>query len=650
MKNFKQITFSILLITLVHFAQAQSGYWQQAVDYKMEIDFDVETHQFYGYQSINYTNNSPDTLHKVFYHLFFNAFQPGSMMDIRSQNIMDPDQRVGDRISKLKEDEIGYHKVSMVMQNGERAKFDIEGTILIVYLNEPILPNTSTLLELDFNSQVPLQIRRSGRDNAEGVDYSMTQWYPKLCEYDNEGWHSNPYIGREFHGIWGNFDVKISIDSSYVLGGTGYLQNAQEIGHGYEDTSKPLTRPKTKKLKWHFNAPMVHDFAWAADPEFVHETKTIENNLQLHFIHLDNEGTKEWEKLPEYADKGFHFLNETFGQYPYQQYTFIQGGDGGMEYPMCTLITGERSLNSLVGVSIHEAAHSWFQGVLASNEANNPWMDEGFTSYATAFTMDYLFDRKQINPLANSYKGYMNIVKNGFQEPLTTHSDHYKTNYAYGTNAYSKGSILLHQLSYVIGKENLEKGMLTYFNTWKMKHPNPTTFKRIMEDVSGLELDWYFEHFVGTTNSIDYGIPLVKEDEGKTIITLERVGDMPMPIDLVVKMKDGSTQNFYIPLEIMRGEKGIDWYKSLTTLPDWQWTNPYYTLQVNSKLDDIESIVIDPSTRMADVNTSNNVYPSTSSEEETQNTKKEKTKKELKAEYKAYKKEMKKKIKAAPKQ
>ena len=651
---------SLLTLFIFHAQSiAQHNYWQQEVDYKMTIDFDVEKHQFYGHQVLNYTNNSPDTLDKVFYHLYFNAFQPGSMMDVRSQYIMDPDPRVGDRISKLTPDEIGYHKISMVMQNGERVNYEVEETILVVYLNEPILPGASTLLELDFNSQVPLQIRRSGRDNEEGIDYSMTQWYPKLCEYDVEGWHSNPYIGREFHGVWGKFEVIIDIDSSYVLGGTGYLQNPQEVGHGYEDKTKPLNRPNSNKLKWHFKAPKVHDFAWGADPDFTHEVKKVGDNFTFHFLYQKSEKTKAWEEFPAYMERAFGFMNETFGQYPFKQYSFIQGGDGGMEYPMCTLITGERSLNSLVGVGVHEAAHSWFQGVLATNEALYSWMDEGFTTYATSITMDYLFDVKQINPLARSYKGYSTIVNNGYQEPLTTHADHYKTNYAYGTNAYSKGAILLHQLGYVIGKENLAKGMLEYYNTWKFKHPTPRDFKRVMEKVSGLELDWYFEHFVGTTNSIDYGIPMVKEEDGSTIVTLERVGDMPMPIDVVVKLKDGSTKNFYIPLELMRGEKGNDWYVELTTLPDWQWVNPYYAFRVDNTLDEIEGIVIDPSMRMADVNMSNNTYPARQEKSGKKDRSDKKTKAELKKEYKkqkkakkeelkAYKKEMKQKIKNAP--
>src|SRR5699024_7117030 len=237
----------------------------------MEVEMDVNSHQFFGKQHLVYYNNSPDTLHKVYYHLFLNAFQPNSMMDVRSRTIADPDTRVASRIQHLTSEEIGYQKVKKLKQDGKSVKFEEDGTILEVLLAKPILPNSKTVLEMEFQAQVPLQIRRTGRHNAEGIAYSMAQWFPKMVEYDYEGWHANPYVGREFHGVWGDFDVKITIDSAYTVAGTGYLQNAHEIGHGYTDGE---VKPKVKKgkLTWHFKATDVHDFVWAADPNYIHVT------------------------------------------------------------------------------------------------------------------------------------------------------------------------------------------------------------------------------------------------------------------------------------------------------------------------------------------------------------------------------------------
>ena len=200
---------------------SQPDRWQQRVKYTMDIDMNVQTNQFTGKQKLEYSNNSPDTLTRVFYHLYFNAFQPNSMMDARSRilgqtffgNQQDWDPRVKDRILNLKPDEIGYHKIISLKMNGRSQQFVMQETILEVKLDKPILPKSKVVFEMEFESQVPLQVRRSGRDNpATRVRYSMSQWYPKICEYDYEGWHPTPYVAREFYGVWGDFDVTITID------------------------------------------------------------------------------------------------------------------------------------------------------------------------------------------------------------------------------------------------------------------------------------------------------------------------------------------------------------------------------------------------------------------------------------------------------
>lgn len=587
--------------------KAQNGYWQQHVDYTMNIDMDVTKHQFKGHQKLIYTNNSPDTLTHVFYHLYYNAFQPGSMMDVRSRLIEDPDPRVEDRISKLSPEEIGYHKINSLKMDGKNIGFEIVGTILEVKLDKPILPGKKAIFEMEFNSQVPVQIRRTGRNNAEGIDYSMTQWYPKMCEYDKDGWHSNPYIGREFHGVWGNFDVTINIDKRYVLGGTGYIQNPQEVGCGYEDAAKKIKEPVGDKKIWHFNAPNVHDFAWAADPDFVHDTTVMNNGTVIHFIYQKDSTEENWKKLKPYARRGFEYVNKNFGEYPYKQYSVIQGGDGGMEYPMCTLITAEGSFNGLVSVTIHEGIHSWFQGLLATNEAKYAWMDEGYCTFAQYKTLDYLYEKNTLNPLTRNYIGYIRLAQTDKQEPLTTHADFYKRNTVYGSNAYSKGSVFLMQLGYVIGEEALMRTMKRYFNEWKFKHPTPQDFKRIAEKESDLELDWYFEQFIETTNTIDYGVKSVVGVGSKTEITLERVGDIPMPMDVVVYMKDGSMSWYNIPLRIMRGVKGNDVLKiNRVNLNDWPWVYPTYSFSIDVNVDEVKEVVIDPSNRLADINPENN--------------------------------------------
>ncbi|RMG78289.1 MAG: M1 family peptidase [Bacteroidetes bacterium] len=613
----KNLVLGILLICLTSFGlHAQPDRWQQRAEYKMDIQMDVKTHRFTGKQTLKYYNNSPDDLDRVFYHLYFNAFQPGSMMDVRSRTIPDPDPRVGDRISKLGPDEIGYQKIKSLTHNGKPVSYEVVGTILEVTLNEPIPAGGTAVFDMEFEAQVPVQIRRSGRDNREGIAYSMSQWYPKMCEYDYQGWHANPYIGREFYGIWGDFDVTISIDADYILGATGYLQNPEEIGYGYEPKGTAVKRSNTGILTWHFVAPNVHDFMWAADPDYEHLTYERPDGLVLHFFFQPGEQTTEnWHMLPKIMDRAFDFINKTYGQYPYKKYSFIQGGDGGMEYPMGTLITGNRPLRSLVGVSVHELMHSWYQMALGTNESLYPWMDEGFTSYASSEVMNYLKKEKLIPgepsefPHAGANGGWVRFAESGIAEPMSIHSDHYQTNRAYGVNAYVKGEAFLTNLSYVIGKEAFDTGMLRYYDTWKFKHPNPNDFIRIMEKTSGLELDWFKEYMVNTTHTINYGIKSVnREGKKQTKITLERIGKFPMPIDLVVTYKKGKTETFHIPLRIMRGAKAPENDQPRTVAEDWPWTHPTYELILDKKLKHVERIEIDPSQRMADSDRNDNIW------------------------------------------
>lgn len=596
-------------------AIAQPDRWQQAISYQMEIDVDVKKHQYKGKQKIKYTNNSPDALNKVFFHLYFNAFQPGSMMDVRNLQLQDSDKRVGTRISRLKSDEIGYQRVKSLKCNGKDVPFETVGTILEVTLNEPIQPNTAAKFVMEWDAQVPLQIRRSGRDNKEGIEFSMSQWYPKMCEYDYQGWHANPYVGREFHGVWGDFDVKIKINKKYILGATGYLQNPEKIGYGYEAEGQKVKR-KGKKITWHFKAPNVHDFVWAADPDYTVTKKETRDGIMMYFVYQKNEKTEDnWEMLPQAMDEAFNYINQKYGQYPYKQYAFIQGGDGGMEYPMATLITGERTFRSLVGVSVHELMHSWYQMVLGTNEALYPWMDEGFTSYASEDVMNYLntkvpaFAGAEVSdfPHAGSLKGFANFAQSGMEEPLSTHADHYLTNAAYGVGSYVKGAVFLAQLEYIMGTEAFLKGIKDYYETWKFKHPNPNDFIRVMEKASGLELDWYREYMVNTTHTIDYAVKAANQAGDNIEVQLEKIGVMPMPLDVTVNFTDGTSKLYNIPMVIMRGEKPVPAGSDMTHLPDWPWTNPTYTMTIPGDLENVESIVIDEKERMADTDKLNNI-------------------------------------------
>ncbi|MEO6218886.1 MAG: M1 family metallopeptidase [Ginsengibacter sp.] len=602
------------------FLSAQPDRWQQHVKYNINVDVDVNTNRFSGIEKLEYTNNSPDKLGRVFFHLYWNAFQPGSEMDVRSQELgkimingrPDWDTRVKDRISKLSANEIGYQKITSLKLNGVEQPVKLHGTILEVDLTQSILPKTKANFELVFEAQVPLQVRRSGRDNAESIRYSMSQWYPKICEYDYEGWHPAPYIAREFYGVWGDYDVTIKIDKNYKLGGTGVLQNASEIGWGYDKPGSPLKNISSEKRTWHFAGDNIHDFVWAANPGYEHLVRK-QGGVIINVIYKKVDSLqKDWEKVADAAVTILPYIEKRFGKYPYPQYSFIQGGDGGMEYPMATLIKGPG-----LGTVFHEWMHSWYQMMLGTNEILYPWMDEGFASYAdgevSAFYNRQMNVKQENDPgdmprnHGNAYGNYYYLIQQNLDEPLTTHSDHYNTNFGYSINSYSKGEICLEQLGYIVSDSVRDKILQEYYRLWRFKHPNPTDFFKVAQDVSNVQLDWYKEYWISTTKTIDYSIDSLWQENGVSKMRLRKIGQMPMPVDIELTFKDGSKELHYIPLNLMFGEKPAENSETRILHDEWNWTNPTYVLEFEHPLTDIRLVEIDPTKRMADINQKNNI-------------------------------------------
>ncbi len=611
----KYIFLILLTAGLILTSNAQE-YWQQHVSYKMDIDFDHKNHQFKGNQTLVYTNNSPDTLNKVYYHLFYNAFQPNSMMEWNRRLNPGPDPRfvLMDSIADLQPDEIGYQKIKSLKQNGKSLDYEVSETILEVKLAEPILPGSKVTFEMDFEAQVPLQIRRTGRNSYDGVDYSMAQWFPKICEYDPYGWHDHPYIDQEFYSPWGDYEVNITIAKEFTLAGTGIIQNPNEVGHGYEDKGIKI-KYKSKDVTWKFKAENVHDFVWAADTEYEHQTAQVPNGPLLRFFYLKGPDTDIWRnELPGYTVKCFEYAQKEFGNFGWPQYSVIQGGDGGMEYMMATLIinkkrsTGIRSLSSLVGTMAHEVMHSWYQGMLATNEIYYPWMDEGFASYTDEYVINEIMGAKEKNPTRSTVDSYVRWVNTGKEEAAIIPADYHSDYWTSARASYTKGEVALVQLNYIIGEEILHSALRKYRNQWGFKHPHPIDFIKVVEKESNLELRWFFDFWINTTKTIDYGIEGLNEVDGKAQISLEKIGDIPMPLELTITLTDNSQFQVYIPIGLMRGEKIKETELDRIVMKDWYWTHPKYTFELDIPMEKIKRILIDESERMADVDKSNNAF------------------------------------------
>ncbi|WP_404984389.1 M1 family metallopeptidase [Chryseobacterium sp. M5] len=605
-------SFIILFAFVISQFQAQqNAYYQQAAQYKMDIDVNAEQFTYQGTQTLKYRNNSPDELNVVYFHLYWNAFKPNSMMDQRvaSQGKNGDSRLQKDGISRLAsipKNEEGAQNIHWIKQNGKELKYEIQETVMKVYLDKPIKAHSKTTFTMEWDAVIPQQIRRAGRNNKEGVDMTMTQWYPKIAEYDYDGWATFDYVGREFHAPFADFDVTIKINKDYVVGAGGTLLNPKEV-KGYDASAQ--IKADQNKATWKWTAKNMLDFAWAADKDYSVESFDVPQGPKVYFVYLKNDKTKAWGEAKPYVTKYFQIMNSKFGKYAYPSYAFIQGGDGGMEYGMCTMILGEaKNIEDLMGLMAHEGSHSWYQQMLATNESVRPWMDEGFTSYAESYVMHQLFPPKDNRPNAFVEKidAYRKFLKKQIEEPAVWLGDHHDNGTAYSYASYVKGELYLVQLGYIVGEDNLSKIMTEYFKEWSMKHPTDRDFLHIAQKVSGMDLKWFHHYWINTTKTIDYGIKDVQYGNTSTTITLVNNSQIPMPIDFSVITADNKMVNYQIPLNMTHTWKTKDAFGEFTTLKYWPWTQKEYTLTIPYNKSQLRVLGIDFSHRLADVNPEDN--------------------------------------------
>jgi hypothetical protein len=554
-------------------------------------------------------------------------------------------------INGLDSNGIGYQRIKWLKLNGTLQKLNEQETILEVILSSPILPHTKVQFEMDFEAQIPLQVDgMTGRDNSLGIRYSLPQCFPKICVYDREGWHADPYVDVGDSYELGDYDVMIRIDKHYVLGATGYLQNPAEIGYGYEKEGTVIKRPPGEKLNWHFLAPNVHDFVWAADPQFRHLVRQIPGGPTIHVFYTQNLIQYEkyfknqypraedyrskrdslWNELLDGMEAVYPFIRDKYGPYTYQQFSFIQGTPvGATSYPMVSLVS-----SFSFEMDFHEFMHQWYAFMLSVNVSEQAWMAEGFATWAAERVKNYYindvlkgripqssqlenmvidtFDQEKY-PLQNIHEGrydgylYLGATK---EEPLTTWADYYESYQAFNIGAYSKGLIFLEQLGYIVGAATRDKIILEFYRQWKFKHPLPNDLIRVAEKVSGMQLGWYEMYWLNTTQTIDYGFDSVWEEKNITQIRLKKIGRMPMPIDLVIQFKDGKKMLEYIPMYLLFGEKPVEDSGISRRVHDpWKPTDSTYTISIAGSIKNICNMEIDPTQRMADMDRRNNVWP-----------------------------------------
>ncbi|MEY4141265.1 MAG: hypothetical protein RL110_636 [Bacteroidota bacterium] len=551
---------------------AQNGYWQQAVDYTIDAKVDDVNDILDGKETLIYTNNSPDTLKVLFFHLYWNAMKKGTSAN---QKLGVFNSIEGDS----SDDDFGQIDVLSVNINGEIIPMKVFETIGQVPLKQALVPGANLTLTVVFRSKIPSCFNRCGKNNASGTDYTFTQWYPKLCRYDRQGWHTDPYFGREFAGSFGKFKVNVECNASFTVAGTGTLMNKKYLAKGWKNLNP--SEPIKGKTNWVFTADKVHDFAFAMDREWVHQSQRIDS-IDFHFFYNKNYET-QWTNLATKWQKSYAICKREFGTYPYPQFSFIQAGEGYMEYPMCTMLEGSYDFYS---TACHEFMHSYFYGIYGSDENLYHWMDEGLTQFAEARVSD-------IDGIKETIRAQDIAWGFSTDEPISTAANHFAGDYSYFYAAYNKGQLFAEIMQYIIGKEAMRQGFGKYYRTWKFKHPEPNDFVKVMEDASGMELTWFQNYWLNTSKPIEIVIDSVWQAPQGLTVRLDNRG-IPMPVEVEITLKNQTKKRYYIPIDLTNKSKS-EFAIPSKELPIWSCALPSYTFNLAElRLKEVEKIRINP--------------------------------------------------------
>jgi hypothetical protein len=610
-----------------------AAYWQQDVHYVIAAQMDEDDNRIDGRESLEYWNNSPDTLRFVYFHLFQNAFIKGSHL-----HALEIENKTKPHLGKKEAEGKGII-IENISTNNQSLKTELDNTIMKVYLEKPLFPSEKVVLAINFKTYYDngATRRRMQMYDAWGQKhYNGVQWFPKICVYDRKfGWDTYQHLNKEFYGDFGAYDVSLDFPSNYVLEATGAIQNRAEVLPDELREKLDVKNFATKKWGeapsiitpyqkgvrkvWKFHADNVHDFAFTADPSYRINT-TYWNGIECVGL-VQEPHASGWQNSAEYVAKIIKTFSEEIGMYAYPKMVAADANDG-MEYPMLTLDGGRDP--SYHGLLVHELGHNWFYGMVGSNETYRAAMDEGFTQFLTAFGLTKI-DGKIIPP-AQSKSKYRNhfseskdVVEGNVLNPyhydalnkeevqLNTHSDDFNSALGHGggyRQVYFKTASMLYNLQYTLGDSLFSEAMKHYFKQWKIAHPYFEDFKNSIIQFTHVDLNWFFDEWFETTKTIDYSVTKIKKQSGRDnfAIHFRRNGEMQMPIDFTVTAKDGKKYDYTVP---------NTWFSKntkSTTLPKWYgWAklHPNYTANVQIP-SGIANVQIDTSHRLADVNMLNN--------------------------------------------
>ena len=505
---------SVFLSHLLLVSAFSQNYWQQEVNYTIEVSLNDKDNTLNGFEKIEYVNNSPDTLRFIWFHVWPNAYK-SDRTAFSDQSLENGDTRFyfSDKSQKGYINRLDF-KVDNVTAEMQDHPEHID--IIKLILPSPLAPHQKILITTPFHEKLPYNFSRAGHD---GQSYQVTQWYPKPAVYDKNGWHPMPYLDQgEFYSEFGSFDVSITVPSNYVVAATGELQNADEkewlktrSNFSYSPVKRriktksgsyktvydpyPATANDIKILR--FKQTRIHDFAWFADKRFIveHDTCQLSSGRVIDvFSYYTPNQKSTWQRSSQYSKRAVLHYSSLVGEYPYNVVSAVQGPEsfgGGMEYPTITVISPTNNPAELDITIAHEIGHNWFYGILATNERIHPWMDEGINSY-----YEWLYSTKRYDHLPYLIRGQEEEIletqiANRRDQPIESAAPVFSvTNY--DAIAYYKTANWMQWLAAYVGQDAFNRSMQEYYRQWQFKHPQPQDLKKVFEVVTGKNLDSAF--------------------------------------------------------------------------------------------------------------------------------------------------------------
>jgi hypothetical protein len=588
-------------------------YWQQRVDYVIRASLDTVAQRVTGEERITYTNHSPDTLRYLWLQLDQNLFNSAS----RGYRLFDRDSRFGTRGAEGGFTLTKVAEAGTVVSGGRPARrggklaYLVNGTVMKVNLARPLPPGGRQGLEIGWSFPFGPNSNRMGIELIDGsYVYEVAQWYPRLAVYDDvRGWNTEQYLGQgEFYLEYGSFDVSLTVPANMLVAATGTLQNPTQVLtaaqrarlararasdstvviRGQDEIADPASRPLSRSgtLTWRFTADSVRDFAWAAARHFVWDAARANDGKTLAMSFYPPSAEPVWNQSTQYV----RFAVENYSSwytYPYPVAINVNGIEGGMEYPMIVFCRNRTDPKALFSVTDHEIGHTWFPMIVGNNERLHAWMDEGFNT----FMNHYNWDKKY--PGEYNRRGdpglYIRFALSGKEEPIMTPADRIKGNLS--LTAYTKpglGLILLRD--HIIGPGRFDPVFREYIRRWAYKHPTPADFFRSMEDGVGEDLSWFWRSWFYTTEQLDQTVDSVTVSDSAGVVAshvhLRSATPMPMPVELDLRMNDGTTQHLSLPVEV------------------WQGGSPYTAVVPGPKT--VVGVTVDPKNRYPDVRRENN--------------------------------------------